>query len=253
VSEKMIQKHARAQYDIVASNKWVQGFMKRRGLRMRLRTTDKEVSTERIQTIAREYRNKHAALFATHSHALLFNMDETPIYLDAPGNRTVDRVGAKTVEIGTTKHEKDRVTMVICVSAAGAKVDALIIHRCYEKVNKKKSNKKKKKTNNLFQKHIPLNDGQITLWISYSPKAYMNHVIMAKWIKHIYTAHITSAGQDPHNSILFMDNMGSHDTEEIEALFTDQKLRTMLFPPNTTPLLQPLDHTINASLKREYE
>lgn len=105
VSEKMIQIQARAQYGIVASNKWVQGFMKRRGLRMRLRTTDKEVSTERMQTIAREYRNKHAALFATHSHALLFNMDETPIYLDAPGNRTVDRVGAKTVEIGTTKHE----------------------------------------------------------------------------------------------------------------------------------------------------
>ena len=36
-------------------------------------------------------------------------------------------------------------------------------------------------------------------------------------------------------------------------MFTDQKLRTMLFPPNCSPLLQPLDHTINASLKREYE
>ena len=109
----MIQIQARAQYGIVASNKWVQGFMKRRGLRMRLRITDKEVSTDRMQTIAREYRNKHAALFATHSHALLFNMDETPIYLDAPGNRTVDRVGAKTVEIGTTKHEKDRVSSTV--------------------------------------------------------------------------------------------------------------------------------------------
>jgi hypothetical protein len=103
VSEMMIQKHARAQYGIKASNKWVKGFMRRRGLSLRLRTTDKEVNTERMQTIAREYRNMQAALLCTHSHALLFNMDETPIYLDAPANRTVDRVGAKTVEIGTTK------------------------------------------------------------------------------------------------------------------------------------------------------
>jgi hypothetical protein len=39
VSEKMIQTHARALYGIKASNKWVQGFMTRRGLSLRLRTT----------------------------------------------------------------------------------------------------------------------------------------------------------------------------------------------------------------------
>jgi hypothetical protein len=72
----------------------------------------------------------------------------------------------------------------------------------------------------------------------------MNHVIMGKWIDQVYTQHITAKGQKPHCSILFMDNMGSHDTDEIEEVLTEKKLKTMLLPPNCTPLLQPLDHAI---------
>jgi len=228
------------------SNMWMQGFMRRRGMSMRLRTTTKEINTDKLQTIAWHFRNKCAATCTSQSHALLFNMDETPIYLDAPGNRTIDKIGAKTVEIATTKHDNDRVTLVLCVSCAGMKIDALIIHRCHEK-------KKMKKTNNLFQRRIDLDDQHITLWTSYSPKAYMNQYIMAKWIEHIYKPHITAAGHDPHDSILFMDNMGAHDVDNIEVIFKQHQLRTVLLPPNCTPILQPLDHSINALFKRYYE
>src|ERR1700756_2724330 len=125
--------------------------MSRRGLAMRLRTTSKEINTHRMQITAHEFRKKYMSLFSSHPHSLIFNMDETGVYLDAPGNRTIDRIGAKTVEIGTTKHEKDRVTVVLCVNCAGAKLDALVVHRCNEK-------KRMIKTNQLFKRSIKLDN-----------------------------------------------------------------------------------------------
>ena len=243
VTEKMVKLEARRRYHIKASDMWLQGFMRRRGLCMRLRSTNKEVNTEKMQIIARHFRNKYASLFATKSHFLIFDMDETPLYLDAPGNRTIDKIGAKSVEIATTGHEKDRVTLVLCVSCAGDKVDSLIIHRCHEK-------KRMKKTNNLFK---IINSEGVTLWISYCPSAYMNYKIMEKWIESIYKAHITSAGHDPEDSILFMDNMGAHDKEEVVKALSGHHLPTIFFPPNCTPILQPLDDAINARFKQLYE
>jgi hypothetical protein len=99
----------RARFKIQASNKWVHSFMQRRGLSLRLATTNKELSTPAMQTILFHWRNKFAELFRSTPGHLLYNMDETSVYLDAPATRTVERIGARLVEIGTTKHELDRV------------------------------------------------------------------------------------------------------------------------------------------------
>jgi len=71
VTERAVKVHARLQYHIQASNKWMAGFMGRRRLSMRLRTTTKEVTSANIQSIAQRYRDKMAVVFAKHPHALL--------------------------------------------------------------------------------------------------------------------------------------------------------------------------------------
>ena len=246
VTEKRVQQYVREKYGVPASNHWMQGFMQRRDWSMRLRTTDKEVNTDKVRSWATQFRNKVSSMFSMKSHALIFNMDETPLYLDAPGNRTLEKKGAKSVEIASTKHEKQRFTAVLCVSCSGAIVDTLVIHRSTDK-------KRKRKVNNLFRHTILVHGKQVTLWVSYSPKAYMNQVIMEKWISDIYKEHLTLSGHDPQDSLLFMDNMGAHDTEGIENACRTHQLPTCLLPPNCTPLLQPLDHSINSMLKQGYE
>lgn len=67
VSEKMVKKYAQQTYGIPASDMWLKGFMERQGLSVRLRTTHKEVNTEKMQTIARDFRDLHAPLFLTKS------------------------------------------------------------------------------------------------------------------------------------------------------------------------------------------
>ena len=38
--------------------------------------------------------------------SLIGNMDETPIWVDMPGNYTLKDVGTKTISMGSTGHEK---------------------------------------------------------------------------------------------------------------------------------------------------
>ena len=83
--------------------------MARWKLSMRLATTNKHVTTSDMRKVQFQFRNKFAADFH-HVHSLLVsNMDETSVTLDAPGMRTVEKKGAKCVEIGTTGHEFKRV------------------------------------------------------------------------------------------------------------------------------------------------
>ena len=99
------------------------------GLALRLRTTSKEVNTEAMQTIAQDYRLSIEHIFKNYGNIIkIYNADELAVYLDAPGNTTIDEVGAHTVEIGTTKHEKDRVSVLLCVSSDGLILSALVIH-----------------------------------------------------------------------------------------------------------------------------
>ena len=60
----------------------------------------------------------------------LWNMDETSAYLDMPPAKTLAMVGAKSVEIATTRLEYTRVAVVLCCNATGTLVDPLVIHKC---------------------------------------------------------------------------------------------------------------------------
>ena len=64
--------------------------------------------------------------------ATLWNTDETSVYLDMPQSRTLELMGAKSVEIATTQHEYTRVAVVLCCNGTGAMLDPLVIHKCHK-------------------------------------------------------------------------------------------------------------------------
>ena len=246
VAEIHIQLAARSKYRITAGDKWVQGFMQRSGLSMRLRTTCKDVTNVAMQEVAFRWRHKFAPVFqSTHPH-LLLNLDETSMYLDAPSNRTVDEVGAETIEIGTTHHYKSRLAVLLCIDFQGRMVTPLVVYPCNEK-------KKLVKTHQSFRKTITLKTGKsFEMLVTYARKAWLNSAIMAKWLAEVYHPHLLSTGQDLTQSILFMDNCSVHRTEECLAFFHRTGTRYEFFPPHFTPLLQPLDQAVNREFKREY-
>lgn len=82
VSEMAVRNEARERWGIPATSKWVNGWMKRMGLCVRLRTTHKEINTERMAEVKQQYQNKMAQLFNTVSYHHMFNTDETAVYYD---------------------------------------------------------------------------------------------------------------------------------------------------------------------------
>ena len=57
------------------------------------------------------------------------NMDETPIFWDLVPNQVVDQKGKKTVRVRTTNSEKNRITAVLCCTAAGMLLLPFIIFK----------------------------------------------------------------------------------------------------------------------------
>lgn len=53
-----------------------------------------------------------------------------------------------------------------------------------------------------------------------------------------------------HVSVLFMNNMTAHYSENVEHTAAHFRVRCELIPPNCTPHLQSLDHSLNAKFKR---
>jgi hypothetical protein len=245
VTEMMIKFKAREMYGIQAKDKWVQGFMRRQNLSVRKKTTTKEVSTDRMMDIKYHWTNKKAELFASTNWTYLFNMDETSVFRDAPGEMTVDETGAKTVEIGTTQHDADRVAVVLACDRAGTLLPPLIIHKCYEK-------KRFKKTHKLFPKTISTSAGDFLLFVTYARKSWLNGRLMTLWANEIYNRHLQQHGIEIGRALLFMDNCSAHDNESTTEALAIAQIRSEFFPPNTTPILQPLDQNVNQRLKLEY-
>ena len=116
-------------------------------------------------------------------------------------------------------------------------------------------NEKKKlvKTHQFFLKTITLKTGKpFEILVTYARKAWLNGVIMAKWLVEVYHPHLLSTGQDITESILFMDNCSVHRTDECLSFFTRTGAAYEFFPPHFTPLLQPLDQSYNREFKREF-
>ena len=61
--------------------------------------------------------------------ACIANMDETPMQFDIPSSRTIERKGAKTVQIRITGNEKNGFTLVLTCMADGTKLKPMLIFK----------------------------------------------------------------------------------------------------------------------------
>ncbi len=118
---------------------WFCSFMERHGIAYRASTSYSRVySDQELEMKQREYVQVLNELIKDKlCKSSIFNMDETPLYKDMPPAHTYDFKGAKSVPIKTTKHEKDRMTLVLCVGWGGDKIPPLIIFKSSSKTEPK--------------------------------------------------------------------------------------------------------------------
>ena len=117
------------------------------------------------------------------------NIDETPVYIDSPTNRTIVPVGSTTVTIADSGHSKDRFSVCVDVGADGTMNKALIL---------------------IARQVIPKSWVIPSNLIVYpSEKATMSEFIMKKYIDDYLSVSFYG------NGILLMDEFAAHKTEDI--------------------------------------
>jgi hypothetical protein len=134
VSKEVISREFRASYG------WLRGFMKRYSLSRRSCTTRvikslaskssifKLVSRQdKIGTFHKYLSNITYELKRSDQDYDVWNMDETPMWLEMPPKTTIDVRGNKKVAMLTTGYTSARITTVLCCSSEGRKKDPLIL------------------------------------------------------------------------------------------------------------------------------
>ncbi|GES76470.1 pogo transposable element with KRAB domain [Rhizophagus clarus] len=118
--------------------------------------------------------------------AYIRNMDETPVSFDLSANITVDELGARSVSIRTTGHERSNFTVVLTYMADGMKLLPLIIFKI---------------------KNIPQGNFPLEVIIRANKKGWMNENEMLYWIENVWAKRERFSNPQ---SLLVLDSFFAH-------------------------------------------
>lgn len=208
---------------------WCFRFMKRRHLSTRTRTTVSQQLPadyqEKLATFRTYCRNKITEKKIQPEH--IINMDEVPLTFDIPVNRTVDKTGARTVNIRTTGNEKTSFTVVLACQANGHKLPPMVIFK---------------------RKTLPKENFPAGIVIKANSKGWMDEEKMSEWLREIY---VKRPGGFFHTapSLLIYDSMRAHITEHVKKQVKHTNSVLAVIPGGLTKELQPLDVGVNRAFK----
>ena len=156
----------------------------------------------------------------------IINMDETPMFFDMPGNRTVNKSGERTVFVKTTGHVKQHFTVVLACCADGNKLKPLVIFK---------------------RKTLPKVKFQSGVFVHVHPKGWMDEQGTRLWIDNVYTQR--QGGVLPKKSLLVWDMFQAHLVDPVKSALKSECADIAVIPRGLTSVLQPLDVSVNKPFK----
>lgn len=214
-----------------ASDGWLDKFKKRHGIRILTVSGEKlSCNAESAATFTSDFKK----IIAENGFLpeQIYNCDETGLVYKGLHKKTNATVFEKTA-VGR-KSMKERVTIMPCVNATGThKLDLMMIGksknpRCFKNVN-------------------------LPLYYKSSKNAWQTSALFKEWYNDLFipevSRHLEAKGL-PVKAILLVDNATCHGTAN--TFSHDENFKVIFFPPNNTPLLQPLDQNVIKSLKQRY-
>ncbi|CAI7878564.1 unnamed protein product [Closterium sp. NIES-54] len=188
-----------------ASFYWATRFHARWHLARRVKTkmgqklaADCKAKMESFWEFVRQMRSLH-----DYPLDLILNADQTPLFLEMPAERTLEMKGALTVHVRSAGYEKERVTVMLAVTASGLKLPPYVVFK---------------------RKTIPK--------------------VMVPFPKPLRE----STGRR-REALVVLDSYRGHLTEAVGQTMRMFRLSRAVIPGGCTPLVQPLDVSINRVFK----
>lgn len=218
--------------DFKASDGWLDKFKKRHGIRY-LTISGEKLSCD--SKAVEPFKKKFHELITAQNLVpeQIYNADESGLFWRLLPEKTF--VHKNEDHAPGRKISKERITFMPCANATGNhKLNLLVIG-------------KSKKPRAFKNFTLPvLYKGQA--------KAWMNVALFKEWFHDEFIPsvrkHLKSKNLD-QKAILFLDNCPGHP-DESDLVSDDGKITVTFFPPNCTPLLQPMDQNVIQKIKLHY-
>ena len=214
--------------NFLVSSGWCTRFMKRNKLVLRQKTKISQRLPDDLEEKITSFQSFVIRARQSKNYSLvnIGNMDETPVWFDMPTSKTVDSVGAKTVLLKTTGHEKTRFTVVLACLADGTKLKPMVIFK---------------------RKTMPKDNFPAGVVVHNHPKGWMDESGVKIWIEKVWQAR--PGGFANTQSLLVWNSFSAHLTDTVKQQPRENKTATAVIPGSLTSLVQPLDVCLNKPFK----
>jgi len=224
---------------ILIDSNWLHRFTSRNGLSYRKVTHLGHKYPEELESEVIAFLKKIHQLRNEYNipPELIINFDETAIYYDTIPSHCYFKVGVQHPNLKVSKVQKKRFTAGLGISAAGDKLNPILIFQG-----------KGKRLNNLTN-----TEGYE---IKKNENAWMTGNLFKFYLKSTIKIFLVQQRMNPDiqgkKGLLILDGFSGHKFDDKEREEIEKELNVFLcyLPPYTTNILQPLDLNINALLKR---
>ena len=213
--------------EFVASRGWLEKFFRRNGFSLRRRTTVSQRLPEDLQpkVISFIMKTRQLRLKNQYPLSMIGNMDETPLWLDMPGETTITHTGDRSVPVRTTGHDKARFTVVLSAMADGRKLKPYVVFKGVRSIPE-----------------LLKENGVI---VALSKNGWMNEDLTKDWVKRGWGN--ISFGR----RLLVWDAYKCHLMDSVYAVATQSDISVI--PGGLTSLVQPADLSWNKPFKEAYK
>ncbi|CAF90362.1 unnamed protein product [Tetraodon nigroviridis] len=154
------------------------------------------------------------------------HMDETPMFFDLPGNRTVDLNGTSTVPIKTSGAEKQHFTIILSCLADGIKLKPAVVF-------KRKTMPKEKLPKDII--------------VFVQEKGWVDERVLFGWLREVWFKRPGALLNG--KSMLVWDIFHAHLLDSVKSELKRNRTYQCVIPGGCTSLLQPLDVCLNKPFK----
>ncbi|XP_069961022.1 tigger transposable element-derived protein 1-like [Cherax quadricarinatus] len=170
----------------------------------------------------------------------VFNCDETGLFWKKMPKKTF--IAQEEKAMPGHKPMKDRLTLMFCANASGDfKVKPLLVYYS--------------ENPSVFRKNNVMKSKLCVFWKSNS-NAWVTREIFVEWFNEVFGPSVKEYLLEKKldlKCLLVMDNAPAHPPNLDDLIFEEFGFITVKFlPPNTTPLLQPMDQQVIANFKKLY-
>ncbi|XP_023665526.1 histone-lysine N-methyltransferase EHMT2 isoform X7 [Paramormyrops kingsleyae] len=222
-----------------ASRGWFDNFKKRSGIHSVVRHREAAISDAKAaEAFAVEFQKLMVS--ECYLPQQVFNCDEMGLFWKKMPKRTY--ITAEENAMPGHKPMKDRLTLLLCANASGDfKVKPLLVYHSENPRAFKKCRVQKNQLN--------------VMWRS-NRKAWVTRILFIEWINEVFGPAVKKYLLEknlPLKVLLVMDNAPAHSPGlEDDLLEEFEFIKVKFLPPNTTPLLQPMDQQVISNFKKLY-